>query len=720
MDRLKKLNGSMIAAIVLSVLLIMSVTAGATLAWFGSRDAASASLTMGEAIVVTVGEDYKQGEGKLAMNLPVDQATGGLLPGMTVTPNVKVQLQQSNSNALLRARFITSVEYPENYIDAAYSNTVKYKDAKVVANPEATDTVTTIGPVLGKTTSGDPAVTTYIENVFAGDMYYDYYNYLGQRLKGDGAGGVSDILVTQAEQTAAEAEERNRAAGQTFDETIINKAHTKKVHLSRVKVRDAIVAEIGQGTGSYKVNVPKADGGTEEVTKYHGWTINGVRVAVSEANAAELEIRQRGVDLTDAINRVLQGQGGYSINPATGDLIEGGIKYTRRVADGWAYREADQAWYYLGSQTNGFVIGTDPTDPANPTDGTTLGEGYNGNVDGETETVMKTQPIAKDITKYVETVAGKLKVQTPVYEKLGETTNPYKTSVSTVGSNSNDMTRNYLGGDSTDYSIDRVRNEIGVMNQKTIATVDLSQGDVSIDFLTKRFVLPTFINNDYAKAKVTFNFTVEAVQDYLVDPLQEATAAADRLPNNLVNAILVFNNAFPQTLYPHSTMDEDKVRATGSSANILPGGGDSGITKDGTSPAWDTENAEGTTTVTYVNTGTEQGDRYSYGFLNAATLGLDVATGGEVTSTGKATTTSPLKNGTPYTYDTKGTTETTDDLTITCYVKGFAVRQDEYGDYVADYTKVANYVRGTASSLGICPYVKDYDDTPNMGGETTA
>ena len=52
MDRLKKLNGSMIAAIVLSVLLIMSVTSGATLAWFGSRDAASASLTMGEAAEV--------------------------------------------------------------------------------------------------------------------------------------------------------------------------------------------------------------------------------------------------------------------------------------------------------------------------------------------------------------------------------------------------------------------------------------------------------------------------------------------------------------------------------------------------------------------------------------------------------------------------------------------------------------------------------------------
>ena len=95
MDKLKKLNGSMIAAIVLSVLLIMSITTGATLAWFASRDSAKNSLVMGEAVVVTIGEDYKQGDGKLAMNIPVSQ--GGLLPGMTVTPNVKVQLQQSNT-----------------------------------------------------------------------------------------------------------------------------------------------------------------------------------------------------------------------------------------------------------------------------------------------------------------------------------------------------------------------------------------------------------------------------------------------------------------------------------------------------------------------------------------------------------------------------------------------------------------------------------------------
>lgn len=634
MDRLKKLNGSMIVAIVLSVLLILSVSAGATLAWFGSRDSASTSLTMGEAIVVTVGEDYKQGEGKLAMNLPVSE--GGLLPGMVVTPNVKIQLQKSNSNALLRARFITTVEYPDNYVDAAYKNKTKYPDQ--LATTENPTGETKVGRVLSAETFPD-------DNVYAGDMYYDYYNYLGRRLSSD----LKTEITQQAQNNAQE-----ELAKQNPDYTIVDAAHTKKIHLSRVKVRDGIIAQI--------------DKGADESQKT-GWVINGTRIAVTASNAAEIEIRQRGVDLTDAINRVLQGQAGYSIDSATGELEEGGIKYTRRVADGWAYRDADQAWYYLGSQTNGYVI--------------------SGNTFGTSESVDTNKPVAKDIASYSTTQAGNLTVQTPNYALLSAfvqddatKTNPYHTTLS----GGNDKTRNYLGGDSTDHSIDSIRNEIGVLNQETIASVDLSQGDVSIDFLTKKFALPTFINNDYALAKVTFTFTVEAVQDYLVDPLQEATAAADRLPNNLVNAILVFNNAFPQTLYPHSTIAEDKLRATGSTANVLPGGGDSGITTGGTSPSWlNTENGE--TTVTYVNTGNTEG---KYGYLTDTHIGTN----------GKAT--GAAVSATPYTYKASQGAE---DLTITSKIKGFSVKKDEYGDYVADYTTTANYVRGTASSLGICPFV---------------
>ena len=667
MDRLKKLNGSMIAAIVLSVLLIMSITTGATLAWFASRDSATNSLTMGEAVVVTIGEDYKQGDGELAMNLPVDKTTNGLLPGMSVTPNIKVQLQKSNTNALLRARFITTVEYPDKYMDEAYSNTKKYENDTAVSDSntyegrvltnEATTVFKSVGGVKpeytdGKITNYSATGTEYVDaygakvyitsadlanstgyskvykyNVFAGYMIYDYYNYLGQRYHND-----MTSLVTEKESDAAVAVKTDPYSEANIAAT--KAAHTKIIHLNRVEVRDEIANKIGADDNKI--------------------AINGVEVAVTEKNAAELEIRQRCVDLTNAINRVLQGQRGYGIDPTTGKVVEdstNGVKYTRRVADGWAYRDADQAWYYLGSQTNGYVI----------TDNST----------GKSETVDNTKPIAKDITKYSDVGAGNLTVRQPSYELLSSATNQYQSTVTTQGSGDNaiknDMTRNYLGGSSKDDSIDRVRNEIGVLNQETISSIDLSQGDVSIDFLTKRFVLPRFINNDYAKAKVTFTFTVEAVQDYLIDPLQEATAAADRIPNNLVNAILVFNNAFPQTLFPKSTDDNDLLRATGSTANVIPGGGES--------VKWN-NSAEGSTTVTYRGVET-QGDTFSYGYIDGGTLG-----------------------GKEYSW-----TEGQETKTAKVSIKGYAVKIDEYGAYVADYKNAATYVRGTASSIGVGPYV---------------
>lgn len=645
MDRLKKLNGSMIAAIVLSVLLIMSITTGATLAWFASRDSATNSLTMGEAVVVTIGEDYKQGDGTLAMNLPVDKATKGLLPGMSVTPNIKVQLQKSNTNALLRARFITTVEYPDNYIDAAYSNVQKYPDK---ASEGAT---TSEGRVLSPTDFPD-------DHVYAGYIIYDYYNYLGHRLASN---MTTEITKAQSDAAAAPAVAADPFSAGNLETT--KAAHTKVIHLNRVKVRKSIVDAVN---------------GADDKSKMV--TINGIAIKATEKNAAELEIRQRGVDLTNAINRVLQGQRGYKVDPSTGEIFDDnrGIKYTRRVADGWAYRDADQAWYYLGSATNGFVI--------------------SNNADGKSEEVDKTQPIAQDIVRYVTVKLGNKEVKQPVYAKMnaktysytegGKTTdnvnNQYYKDPITNGENTNDMNRNYLGGTSKDNAIDRVRNEIGVLNQETIASVDLSEGDVSIDFLTKRFVLPTFIDNSYAKAKVTFTFTVEAVQDYLIDPLQEATAAADRLPNNLVNAILVFNNAFPQSLFPQSDLDEDKLRATGSTANVIPGGGESAT--------WYTtgEGTAGTTKITYNSKNdfeldkyplpkgktTWQGDQYAYGFLNNKTLQGEEA----------------------YKYGDNENDQ------IKSLIKGFDTRVDEYGDTVADYTQEAAYQRGTASSIGVCPF----------------
>ncbi len=668
MDRLKKLNGSMIAAIVLSVLLIMSITTGATLAWFASRDSATNSLTMGEAVVVTIGEDYKQGNGELAMNLPVDKATKGLLPGMSVTPNIKVQLQKSNTNALLRARFITSVEYPNYYEDEAFVNKTKYPDsfeggetarntfegrvlnekARVVYKsadgklPEATADKTSIELAKegqGYKADGTPyhdaygaflyidapgtAVADYKYQVFAGYMIYDYYNELGQRLKSD----MTTLVSTKESDDAEAVKDDPFKSGDNMSKTAA--AHTKIIHLNRVKVRDEIASKIGTDT---------------EVV------VNGVNMKVTEKNAAELEIRQRGVDLTNAINRVLQGQRGYKLG-TDGKLYdnESGLKYTRRVADGWAYRDADQAWYYLGSATNGFVI--------------------TNNADGDSEDVDDSKPIAQDITRYKEVEAGNLTVKQPEYTKL-------------TTEQTNDMSRNYLGGDASDAFIDRISNEVGVLKQASIASIDLSQGDVNIDFLTKRFVLPTFIDNSYAKARVTFTFTVEAVQDYLIDPLQESTAAADRLPNNLVNAILVFNNAFPQILFPQNpATSENRLRATGCTVNVLPGGGQ---------------------TVTWLNN--ENGEtkmEYNDSF-NKDTPSIEIT---NKTEDGKIQMSSKVNNdiigaeGNQYSYG-----HLKDETITGSGIKGFAVKQDEYGVWVADYKTEAPYVRGTASSIGVCPF----------------
>lgn len=666
MDRLKKLNGSMIAAIVLSVLLIMSITTGATLAWFASRDSATSSLTMGEAVVVTIGEDYKQGDGELAMNLPVNKATNGLLPGMSVTPNIKVQLQKSNTNALLRARFITSVEYPNYYEDEAFVNKEeKYPDSFTggadarntfegrVLNEKARVVFKSTGGVAptydegGNVTNYNANGTeyrdaygafTYIDapgtsvsdykyQVFAGYMIYDYYNELGQRLKSD-----MTTLVSTTESDAAEAEAVKKDPFSATNMPITQAAHTKVIHLNRVKVRDDIANKIGTDT---------------EVV------VNGVNMKVTEKNAAELEIRQRGVDLTNAINRVLQGQRGYKLG-TDGKLYdnESGLKYTRRVADGWAYRDADQAWYYLGSATNGFVI----TD----------------NTSGKSETLDKTKPIANDITTYSTVPAGNLTVQKPTYTKM-TTDQP------------NDMSRNYLGGDASDAFIDRISNEVGVLKQASIASIDLSQGDVNIDFLTKRFVLPTFIDNSYAKAKVTFTFSVEAVQDYLIDPLQEATAAADRLPNNLVNAILVFNNAFPQILFPQNpATSENRLRATGCTVNVIPGGGQT--------VTW-LNNANGETEIEYNDSFDKTGA--------AGSIEITNKDGTKITLKSQVNNDVIGAEGNQYSYGHLM------DKTITdSGITGFAVKTDEYGDHVADYTTRAAYVRGTASSIGVCPFIK--------------
>ncbi len=527
MDRIKKLNGSMIAAIVLSVLLIMSITMTATLAWFSSRDSGSRTLVMGEAVVVTISDandnqSYRQGDGQLAMALPVNEETNGLLPGMKVQPNIKVQLQGSNTNALLRARFITTVEYPDQYVDAAYSDKVKYPD-------KSGYTANSAGEVL------DPAVFPD-DHIYAGVINYDYYDYQGRLieyyLKGDAAdhGEVSNDGKYALDKNGA------RIQKGVYDPAGTN--HSVSIQLTRVKVRDEIHAAAHGGPDNNKL------------------TIAGVpNTVITPENAAVMEIRQRGYDLTEAINAVLNGELGKRIDPTTGAIVDGVQKYERRVADGWAYRQSDKAWYYLGSATNGFTL---------------------QNQTGTNEEVTTTVA-AKDITAYtLETPAAGTSVYVPTYAAL---TKAGENDEGTAHDDTKyDKSRNYLGTpDGTTGKVTAENNETAVLSQASIASIDLSanggtedaneKANVSIDFLVKEFSLPTFIDNNYAKARITFTFTVEAVQDYLIDPTQEALGNAERIPNNLANAILVFNNAFPAS----RAAGDSALEATGTYYNTNPG-----------------------------------------------------------------------------------------------------------------------------------------------------
>ncbi len=500
MEKLKKLNGSMIAAIVLSVLLIMSLTAGATLAWFSSRDTGTRTLTMGEAIVVTVSDEdpdktYRQGAGTLAMALPVDEASNGLIPGMSVQPNIKIQLQKSNTNALVRARFITTVEYPNNYEDAAYTDRVKYPNAATYVEGAA-------GTVLDNEQFPD-------SHIFASTIHYDYYNADGELIKYWTAAEIEALAEEDRPKAAVMVDGKCKSDGKyALDKngariengTLAAGQHSVEIFLARVKVRDSIFNAIGGTT-----------------------TIAGVEsTPISTTNAAEMEIRQRGADLTEVINKVLSGE----------QVKQTGVKYTRRVADGWAYRQADKAWYYMGSNTNGYVL-------ANQT--------------GVSEDVDDTKPIANDITAYTEdtTVQG---------------TSVFKPTYNVVAGDGN--ARNYLGAqDAATGVVNAKDNEIAVLSADSMASVDLSQGNVSIDFLTKRFSLPSYITNDYAKARITFSFTVEAVQDYLINPTQEGLKNPARVPNNLTNAIIVFNSAYQAG----EISNENDLSATGTYYNVQPG-----------------------------------------------------------------------------------------------------------------------------------------------------
>lgn len=113
----KKLNGSLVSVVILSVLLAFVTTTGLTLAWFSGFDEASENFTLGEAVNVDVtewdGSEYVTSGAALKI-----ESIGGenetLLPGMVLYPSFAATLSESNTRSLLRAEFIVTANGAAN------------------------------------------------------------------------------------------------------------------------------------------------------------------------------------------------------------------------------------------------------------------------------------------------------------------------------------------------------------------------------------------------------------------------------------------------------------------------------------------------------------------------------------------------------------------------------------------------------------------------------
>lgn len=104
MVKAKRFNLSMALVVVLSVLLTLAISVGATLAWFSDTDFGTTDLTMSGAVLVNLADgtgDYSATTGDdVIFNSPAEL----LQPGMTITPEVYTLVQGSTTNALLRVK----------------------------------------------------------------------------------------------------------------------------------------------------------------------------------------------------------------------------------------------------------------------------------------------------------------------------------------------------------------------------------------------------------------------------------------------------------------------------------------------------------------------------------------------------------------------------------------------------------------------------------------
>ncbi len=106
----KEINKYTSLIIVLSVLLAISLVAGATFAWFASVDREVTEIKLGDPVVVNIAE---QTDGTIlpdGADLPFTINNVKLLPGMQIKTYASVKFQPSKTPALLRVKLNISVE----------------------------------------------------------------------------------------------------------------------------------------------------------------------------------------------------------------------------------------------------------------------------------------------------------------------------------------------------------------------------------------------------------------------------------------------------------------------------------------------------------------------------------------------------------------------------------------------------------------------------------
>ena len=106
----KEINKYTSLIIVLSVLLAISLVAGATFAWFASTEREVTTITLGDPVVVNIVE---QTDGTILADgaeLPFIINNQRLMPGMQIKTFASVRFQESKTPALLRVKLNVSVE----------------------------------------------------------------------------------------------------------------------------------------------------------------------------------------------------------------------------------------------------------------------------------------------------------------------------------------------------------------------------------------------------------------------------------------------------------------------------------------------------------------------------------------------------------------------------------------------------------------------------------